>query len=164
APDNHALVTDPALEPGDIQTLHLRGDLTWSDGVPVTAYDVFYTYLTTLALEVEPAASRLTQNVIGARLIDDHTIAFQYKSADCTSLARTNMTIVPAHTFDRDFTTFVGEINPSDESIRSYQDWLDAYPQERWSKLWSEQSATAPAATAGEFQFNALRPEEDIRL
>src|SRR5215813_2674335 len=26
APDNHALVTDPALEPGDIQTLHLRGD------------------------------------------------------------------------------------------------------------------------------------------
>jgi peptide/nickel transport system substrate-binding protein len=41
---------------------------------------------------------------------------------------------------------------------------LKAYPKGRWSAFFSEQPSVTPAATAGEFQFNALRPGEDIRL
>ncbi len=52
-------------------TFHLRTDVRWHDGVPVTAHDIKYTFDLFEFLEISPAES--------ATVVDDSTVVISYK-------------------------------------------------------------------------------------
>ena len=67
---------------------HLRRDVLWHDGQPVTAHDVEFTF--NLAKDPEAAspllASVFLSNVASARVIDDHTIEFRFSQPHAQAL------------------------------------------------------------------------------
>jgi ABC-type transport system substrate-binding protein len=87
---------------GDVYTVRLREDLRWSDGQAITAYDVFYSFWIYF-LESRNGPSDLqqfSQRVIGARPLDDHTIAFQFRQAGCDDLSRLTFLVLPVSNSD----------------------------------------------------------------
>lgn len=106
-----ALTLTPALatswsfdEAGTTLTVSLRDDLTWSDGVKVTAHDVAYTY--ELVRNPAVASPRLgfVQHFTpdSPRVIDDHTVAFSFTKAydRTTMMSHANLGPLPKHAFE----------------------------------------------------------------
>jgi ABC-type transport system substrate-binding protein len=134
ADDNRALVVEPSLQAGEVQTLKLRDDLAWSDGAPVTAYDVFYSYLAAASSLIDSPYRPVARQISGAQVSDEHTIALQYAAPDCSSFARSNLPIVPAHVFDAEFASFVDTMNAAQsDAIQPLETWLEAYPETKFS-------------------------------
>jgi ABC-type transport system substrate-binding protein len=170
APDNRALVLDPMLQDGNVQTLHLRDDLTWSDGTPITAYDVLFSYLLLGYANLTPFGYAteipLSQQITGAQLIDEHTIAFAFSSSGCDSFARMNIPVAPAHVGVPEFSDIVKSISKTNE-ILSAKEWIEASQNYAIDANLSPFVLTGnldPAVTGGFFTFESVRPGEDIRL
>lgn len=166
APGSYGLVIEPSLdtEAGNLQTLHLRDDLTWSDGTPVTAYDVFYGYLAVInggSLLPFEQERWLRRNILGGRVMDAHSIVFEYAEADCSSFPRTNFPVVPSHILNPEFAAFVDEMNAAREGVKPYQDWLDGYRVSGFA--FSDFPHNQPI-TAGRFIFDGVRLAEGVRL
>lgn len=162
-PDNHALLVEPQLQDGSLQTFELREDLLWSDGVPVTAYDVLFSYLAVINGSVS-VPNPVWTLVDAARVVDDHTFQLQYFAPDCASLARTNIPIIPSHILDPDFRRFVDESNRASEEIKTFDDWFEVYSSVHFSGLQSDRLSFAPTVTSGIFHFDEFRPNEAIRF
>lgn len=86
-----------------VLTMKLRDDITWSDGTPVTAHDVKFTFDLVATPEVaSPRISSIERMVEGKRplVVDDHTIEFHYTQAydRTTMLAHaSSLYAVPKH-------------------------------------------------------------------
>lgn len=86
-------------------TLHLRDDVTWEDGQPVTADDYAFTYDLVADPSVgSPRADMLARMVPGARpkVIDAHTVEFQFTEAydRIAMLQHVNLPLLPKHVLD----------------------------------------------------------------
>jgi peptide/nickel transport system substrate-binding protein len=57
---------------------HLRRDVRWHDGQPVTAHDVLFTFEMAKTPETASLIGTLLAEVESARLIDDYTISFRF--------------------------------------------------------------------------------------
>ena len=78
----------------------LRDDLFWSDGEPVTAGDIAFTFRTILNPEVPAVAVRSgTDELVDVVAYDDRTVAFFHESTKATNAANTNFSIIPKHIF-----------------------------------------------------------------
>jgi len=88
--------------PGDtLLTFKLRKDVSWTDGVPTTAHDVFFTYqLATDMAVAYPASSRFDQTS-KVEVVDDHTIRFHFKQPYPDALFDTQMPILPKHLLEK---------------------------------------------------------------
>lgn len=94
-------------EDGMTYTLHLRDDIFWSDGEPVDAYDVEFTYNAYWSDLVESAATGQL-SVESATAIDDYTVVFTFPDASCEGISDfTGSEILPAHKFAPDYTDFM---------------------------------------------------------
>lgn len=122
-----ALATEVVYSPdGKMLTVTLREDLLWEDGTPVTAYDVFYSYLVLGmgAGEIIP--------------LDAKTLMIETYTPSCM-LYRLQMTVLPAHALQADFVAqaeafdFTAEQTPSDQ----IDEWLLQHP-------WNPQAAQHP--------------------
>jgi peptide/nickel transport system substrate-binding protein len=61
-------------------TFHLRDDVSWTDGVPVTADDVRFTWeVETDTLVAWPTRS-VKERIAGVDVIDDHAVRFRFRS------------------------------------------------------------------------------------
>lgn len=92
-------------EDGKTITLHLRDDITWEDGQPVTADDYKFTYdLIADPAVASPRLDSLAHMVPDARprVIDAHTVEFQFKDAydRTTMLSHVNIPLAPKHVLD----------------------------------------------------------------
>lgn len=90
---------------GKTITAHLREDMTWEDGQPVTADDYKFTYdLVADPAVASPRLDSLAHMVADARpkVIDAHTLEFQFKDAydRTTMLSHLNIPPVPKHVLD----------------------------------------------------------------
>src|SRR5919109_1253823 len=78
---------------------HLRNDVRWHDGQPVTAHDVEFTF--NLAKSPEAASPLLgptfLPNVASARVIDERTIAFRFTAPHAQALEDFWWAPVPRH-------------------------------------------------------------------
>lgn len=84
-----------------VDKLVLRDDLTWSDGTPITAHDVVFTFQAILTDEViVPAIRQGTDLILWAEAYDDHTIVFFHKEALSTNEANLNFPIIPKHKYE----------------------------------------------------------------
>jgi len=83
-------------------TFHLRGDAVWSDGFPVTAKDVVFSYSVQTAPEVAWAWMDITDSIESVEAIDDHTVRYRFTHQYPYQLMDANDgPIVPAHLWSK---------------------------------------------------------------
>lgn len=145
---------------GLLLTLHLRTDARWSDGAPVTAEDVVFTYdMVRDPAVASPRRGFVDRMVPGTPVaLDPHTVRFAFTVAyDRTAqLAHASLTPIPKHGFaDADRSTLRG--HPA--SLRPVGDgpWaLTVHePGKRWvlepSATWAGPEAARPKLAKVEF-------------
>ncbi len=135
----------------------LRTDLKWSDGTPVTAYDVFYTYLA-IRSQGRAYAGALNQAVSGAVPLNEHDIVFIYRQSNCNPLDPVNIPIMPAHAYDPQFTaTASAFFNANDPPAEQFARWLDT----DYAPIVSPANTTV---TVGDYQLDSIVPPDYVRL
>jgi peptide/nickel transport system substrate-binding protein len=79
----------------------LRDDLVWSDGRPITAHDVAFTYKVIMDPRVPvPAVRNGTDQMKGVHAYDDHTLVFFHKEPLATNVWNVNFPILPRHVYE----------------------------------------------------------------
>lgn len=92
-------------------TFHLRDDVTFWDGEPLTAHDVEFTYLAMadpnydgryflypqLMEGYEEYVEGDAEDMSGIQVIDDYTISFTFKEVEATNIDYLTMFIMPEH-------------------------------------------------------------------
>ncbi|HEV8632214.1 MAG TPA: ABC transporter substrate-binding protein [Thermoanaerobaculia bacterium] len=79
-------------------TFHLRDDAHWSDGVPVTAADVRFTWQAQTSPEVGWGSSYLKEPIRDVEVVDPHTVRFHFTRPSSTQLLTANDGyILPQH-------------------------------------------------------------------
>ncbi|MGD2116221.1 MAG: ABC transporter substrate-binding protein [Acidobacteriota bacterium] len=79
-------------------TFHLREDAVWSDGVPITAEDVRFTWLAHIDPDVAYGGAYLKKNIRDVEVVDPHTVTFRYKRVSPYQLnATVEGVILPKH-------------------------------------------------------------------
>ena len=82
--------------------LVLRDDLTWSDGTPLTALDIAFTFRAIMTDEViVPAVRQGTDLIRWIEAYDDHTLVFFHKEALATNDGNMNFPIMPKHKYEK---------------------------------------------------------------
>jgi peptide/nickel transport system substrate-binding protein len=80
----------------------LRKDLTWSDGVPITAHDIVFTFQTIMNPKVPvPAVRSGTDQIRWIQAYDDQTLVYFHKEALPTNVWNLNFPIIPKHIYEK---------------------------------------------------------------
>lgn len=83
-------------------TFHLRDDVRWSDGEPVTADDVRFTWQAQTSAEVGWPNSYLKESIRDVEVVDPHTVRFHFTHAYATQLLDANEGfILPKHVWSQ---------------------------------------------------------------
>lgn len=83
-----------------IDKIVLRDDLTWSDGKPVTAYDVEFSYQVIMSSKVPvPAMRSGTDLLLGVKAYDEHTVVFFHEKAMPINIFNMQFSIIPKHIY-----------------------------------------------------------------
>ena len=79
----------------------IRDDLTWSDGKPITAQDVMFSFQVIMTESVPILALRTTaEHLKWVQAYDDHTVVMFHKEALATNDANMNFPIIPKHVYE----------------------------------------------------------------
>jgi peptide/nickel transport system substrate-binding protein len=83
-------------------TFHLRDDVRWSDGVPVTADDVRWTWQAEVNPEVAWSSAFVKDEIADVEAVDPHTVRFHFKRVYARQLLDANEgPILPRHAWGR---------------------------------------------------------------
>src|SRR3954447_3294651 len=90
----------------------MRDDLTWSDGKPITARDVAFSFklIKTSAVPI-PAVRSSVEELKWIEAYDDHTLVYFHKQAAPTNIWDENFPVVPQHIYEKSA--------PEDPTLRS---------------------------------------------
>lgn len=103
-------------------TYYLRDDVTWWDGAPVTAEDVYYTYSMMIAPETRyPNIARL-RFIDTVEVLGTHTIRFSFSRVYADLLTDSNIMPVPQHIHEQSPGTF-GQ-NPVGNGPYKIEEWV----------------------------------------
>lgn len=163
-PENNGLVIVASNVADSIQRLTLRDDLTWSDGKPITAYDVFYSYLAITSGRISTPYWGLSQHILAARPVGEFEIEFAYREVDCTLPFTTNFPVIPAHLYDAQFSILVQDyrFDAADEIIDWMQDWWEWYPPRLFDSMRDYDKVSA--VSHGVFHVEGYYSQKAIRL
>ena len=93
-------------------TFTLRKDWKWSDGKPITAHDVEYTYGAINDKSVgSPLSFIATANggtIDSMKALDDYTLEVKFSSPDCKALNNAGIQVIPSHLFKPDYSDLAG--------------------------------------------------------
>jgi peptide/nickel transport system substrate-binding protein len=79
----------------------MRDDLNWSDGKPITAHDIVYSFQVILTRAVPvPAVRQGTNQLKWVEAYDDHTVVFFHKEPLATNVMNINFPIIPKHVYE----------------------------------------------------------------
>jgi peptide/nickel transport system substrate-binding protein len=79
----------------------MRNDMVWSDGKPITAHDVEFSFRLIMTSTVHvPAQRSQTEELKYVKAYDDQTIVFFHKKPLATNDWNVNFSIVPKHIFE----------------------------------------------------------------
>lgn len=131
-----ALVETWAPSPdGRSYTFTLRSDRAWSDGQPVTAWDVQFTFAALTSEAVQSPYRAALASIEQVVVINDQTLVVTFQQADCSLLHRLRHPLLPSHRYAVDF----GDLRDNPLNL-------------------------APTVNAGAFRFDEWRPGDAIRL
>lgn len=169
-------------EDGLTYTFHLREDVTWSDGTPLTANDVAFTYDAINTDSVASPRRSSFPSVDSWQAVDDYTFEVTFSDVDCTFLANIGAQgIIPAHVYDNDPENIAESEENLAPSVVSgpfmFREWvpddhttLDANPNyylgqpnlDSWTvRVYADQSAELAALLANEVDLttNGVGPQ-----
>jgi len=92
---------------GLVYTFELQDDVTWSDGEPVTAYDIKFTYDAMAVDSIQSPLSTAVQELEKVEVLGDYEIAVTLAGRQCTFLQILNYPILPSHLYADDFSDFL---------------------------------------------------------
>jgi peptide/nickel transport system substrate-binding protein len=102
----HSVESWQVSEDRMVDLVVMRDDLTWSDGRPITAHDVEFTFKTIMTDEVPvPAVRQGTTNLKYVKAYDDRTLAYFHKEPLATRIANMNFPILPKHVYEESILT-----------------------------------------------------------
>jgi peptide/nickel transport system substrate-binding protein len=79
----------------------MRDDLIWSDGTPITAHDVVFSFQAIMSSRVPvPAVRAGTDKIKWIEAYDDHTLVFFHKDALATNVWNVNFPVIPKHVYE----------------------------------------------------------------
>jgi peptide/nickel transport system substrate-binding protein len=79
----------------------MRDDLVWSDGTPITAHDIAFTYKVIMDARVPvPAVRSGTDQMRGVHAYDDRTVVFFHKEPLATNVWNINFPVLPKHVYE----------------------------------------------------------------
>jgi len=80
----------------------MRKDLTWSDGKPITARDVVFSFKAIMTSAVPVPAQRSgTDKLKWVEAYDDHTLVFFQKKPYATNAWNLNFSVIPQHVYEQ---------------------------------------------------------------
>jgi peptide/nickel transport system substrate-binding protein len=78
----------------------MRDDLVWSDGTPITAHDVVFSYQVIMSSQVPVPAQRSgTEKLRWIEAYDDHTLVFFHKEPLATNPWNLSFSVIPRHIY-----------------------------------------------------------------
>ncbi len=166
-------------EDGLTYTFNLRDDVMWTDGEPLTAEDVVFTFD---AINTESLASPRRSGfdtVESWTAVDDYTVEVQLKGLDCTVATNLGTGIIPAHVYDNDPEnivdnaenlapsvvsgpfTFVEHVPDDHVTLAANPDYYLGKPNvDTWTyKVYADQSAELAGLLAGEVTYTGVGPQ-----
>ena len=85
-----------------IDKVVMRDDLTWSDGKPITAHDVVFSFKLIMSAAVPVPAMRTgTDQLRWIEAYDDHTLVYFHKQPLATNVWNMNFQVVPKHMYEK---------------------------------------------------------------
>ncbi|MEM9773912.1 MAG: ABC transporter substrate-binding protein [Chloroflexota bacterium] len=160
-------------------TFTINDGVSWSDGTPITANDIAFTFD---AINTEDVASPRRSNFASVTdwvVVDDSTLTMSLSSVDCSVPANVyTQGLIPAHVYDNDPTTIPDNpenLNPTvvsgpfqfgewapDDFVRldANPDYWDGAPNvDSWIyKVYADQSAEFAGLLAGEIDYTGVGP------
>lgn len=83
-------------------TFHLRDDVKWSDGVPVTAEDVRWTWQAQTHPAIGWSSADAKKRITDVEVVDPHTVTFHFSRAYAVQLQDANIgVILPKHAWSQ---------------------------------------------------------------
>jgi peptide/nickel transport system substrate-binding protein len=80
----------------------LRDDLTWSDGKPITAHDVVFSFQTIMNPKVPvPAVRSGTDELRWVEAYDNQTLIYFHKKPSPTNIWNINFPVIPKHIYEK---------------------------------------------------------------
>jgi peptide/nickel transport system substrate-binding protein len=80
----------------------IRDDLYWSDGTPITAHDVEFSFFTIMNPEIPiPAVRTGMDQVKWVKAYDDHTFVIFHKQSLATNVWNCNFPVIPKHIYEQ---------------------------------------------------------------
>ncbi|MGE3776493.1 MAG: peptide-binding protein [Pirellulaceae bacterium] len=80
----------------------MRDDATWSDGKPVTAHDVVFSFRLIMTSTVPvPAVRSMVDQIKWVEAYDDHTLVVFHKESLATNVWNLNFPVVPRHIYEQ---------------------------------------------------------------
>ncbi len=85
-----------------IDKIVMRDDLTWSDGKPITAHDIVFTFKAIMSSKVPvPALRSGPDQIKWMEAYDDHTLVCFQKEALATNVWNLDFPIIPKHIYEK---------------------------------------------------------------
>jgi peptide/nickel transport system substrate-binding protein len=92
-----------ASEDGLTYTFNLRDDIYWTDGTPVTAQDVKFTYEAMSSDLVNTPHKGNVEMIESIKVVDDYSLELVFRTLDCSVLYNFFLGILPSHMYAADF-------------------------------------------------------------
>jgi peptide/nickel transport system substrate-binding protein len=102
-----------ASEDGLTYTFNLRDDIFWTDGTPVTAQDVKFTYEAMASDSVNTPHKSNVELIESITLNGDYSLDIVFRTLDCSVLYNFFLGILPSHMYAPDFSDIMD--NPLNE-------------------------------------------------
>lgn len=127
-------------EGGTVYTFTLRNDLTWSDGTPITAKDIVFSFNAIQngdAIGLSSSYALARSDIASVEALDDNTVKVTFAAANCLALNRAALVApLPSHAFG----------------------WTPESTDFDWASLNGHPFDKAPEVTSGPYQFSRLEP------
>ena len=95
-----SVVSWKASENGLYDLVEMRQDLVWSDGAPITAHDIAFSFRVIMSSQVPvPAMRSGTDQLKAVVAYSDHTVAFFHKESLATNVWNINFGVIPKHVY-----------------------------------------------------------------
>lgn len=132
-------------EDGLTVTVNLRDDMTWNDGTPITANDVYFTWLAMqqgTGVGLSGSYQEAANTLVGAEVVDDYTIQFTVETPNCEVMRQ--VALVP----------------PLPAAAYGYTDAASF----DWGSMIDHPFDDAPSVSSGPFNFERLEPGTAVYL
>lgn len=164
-PENGGLVASwERSDDGTQWRLTLLDGISWSDGAPITAYDVFFSFAAIEARSFDsPYLGQTFEYIEGVVPLNARELIVLTKNQSCDTLYGMQIPVIPAHSYNADFATETADFFTDDaDFLAQWEAWEDLRISFRY--LVNHPFETEPTIHYGDFHFDEWQRTDFVRL